>query len=62
MPFGLGQVGAGVISGWNAPNRVVVAHGGRPGQQYAITVLGVNGPISADPQNDIWLRSATLYF
>ncbi|HMD03260.1 MAG TPA: SMP-30/gluconolactonase/LRE family protein, partial [Candidatus Baltobacteraceae bacterium] len=62
MPVTLGQVGAGVIAGWNAPNRVVVAHNVVPGQEFTISVLGVNGPISIAPQNYIWVRSATLDF
>lgn len=62
MPAVLGQSGAGVISGWNAPNRVVVEHNVQPGQQFTITVLGINGPVSADPQNYIWVRSASLDF
>jgi gluconolactonase len=62
MPVTLGQVGAGAIAGWNAPNRVVVAHDAVPGRQYTISVLGINGPISVAPQNYIWVRSATLDF
>jgi gluconolactonase len=62
MPFVLGQSGAGVISGWNAPNRVLLAHNVQPGQQFTVTVLGINGPLSADPKNYIWVRSATLDF
>jgi gluconolactonase len=58
----LGQVGGGTIAGWNAPNRVVVAHDVRPGQQFTIAVLGINGPISQAPENYIWVRSATLDF
>lgn len=62
MPVTFGQVGGGAISGWNAPNRVVVARNVMPGQQFTITVLGVNGPISQAPKNYIWVRSATLDF
>jgi gluconolactonase len=62
MPVTLGQVGAGAIAGWNAPNRVVVAHNVTPGQQFTISVLGVNGPLSVAPENYIWVRSATLDF
>jgi gluconolactonase len=58
----LGQVGGGVIAGWNAPNRVVVAHDVRPGQTFTITVFGINGPVSLAPENYIWVRSATLDF
>ena len=59
----LGQSGAGPISGWNAPNRVVVARNVKPGQTFEISVLGgVNGPIALAPENYIWVRSATLDF
>jgi gluconolactonase len=58
----LGQSGAGVIAGWNAPNRVLVAHDVKPGQQFTIAVLGINGPVSVAPENYIWVRSATLDF
>jgi gluconolactonase len=62
IPLTLGQTGGGVISGWNAPNRVVIAHDVVPGQEFTIAVLGVNGPISVAPENYIWVRSATLDF
>jgi gluconolactonase len=62
MPVSFGQSGGSAIAGWNAPNRVVVQHDVRPGQQFTIAVLGINGPLSADPHNYIWVRSATLDF
>jgi gluconolactonase len=61
MPVVLGQVGAGAISGWNSPNRVVL-HNVRAGDKHTISILGVNGPIAAAPENYIWVRSATLDF
>jgi len=62
MATTLGQVGDGVISGWNAPNRVIVGQHVHPGQEFTIRILGVNGPISQAPKNYIWVRSATLDF
>jgi len=62
MQYTFGQTGGGVIAGWNAANRVVVTHDAKPGQQFTVAILGVNGPISAAPQNYIWVRSATLDF
>jgi gluconolactonase len=34
----------------------------RPGQQFTIAVLGINGPVAQAPENYIWVRSATLDF
>jgi gluconolactonase len=62
MPHALGQAGGPVVAGFNAPNRVVLGSGVRPGQQFHIAVFGINGPISASPTNYIWMRTATLDF
>jgi gluconolactonase len=62
LPTVLGQSGSGVVKGFNAPNRVVLTHDARPGEQFQIAVFGINGPISALPQNFIWVKSATLDF
>jgi gluconolactonase len=59
-PFVLGQSGGSVAAGWNAPNRVVLTRDGRPGEQFYIAVLGINGPISTHSDTYIWIRSATL--
>jgi gluconolactonase len=56
----LGDVGGPVVAGFNAPNRVVLSTDARPGQRFQIAVFGVNGPISAAPENYIWMRTATL--
>jgi gluconolactonase len=56
----LGQTGGSVVSGFNAPNRVVLTRDARPGQRFDIAVFGMNGPISAAPDNFIWVKSATL--
>jgi gluconolactonase len=62
LPLVLGQAGGAVAGGWNAPNRVVLGTGVRPGQEFQIAVFGANGPLSDPPGNFIWLRSATLDF
>jgi gluconolactonase len=62
LPAVLGQSGGGVIKGFNAPNRVILTHNATPGEQFQIAVFGINGPISALPQNFIWVKSATLDF
>lgn len=58
----LGQMGGSVISGWNAPNRLVIGRDVKPGQQIQIAVFGINGPISNPPTNFIWVREAKLDF
>jgi gluconolactonase len=57
-----GQAGGAFISGWNSPNRVVVARGVQPGHEISIAVFAMNGPISEPPGNFVWIRSATLDF
>lgn len=58
----LGHSGGPVVKGFNAPNRVIVSRNVKPGQQIELAVFGINGPISASPDNFIWIRSATLDF
>lgn len=58
----LGQEGGSVISGWNAPNRLVVGRNVKPGQKIQLAVFGINGPISNPPTNFIWMRYARLEF
>ena len=60
LPHALGDAGGPVVSGFNAPNRVVLTRDARPGDTFAIAVFGINGPISASPSNYIWMRTATL--
>jgi gluconolactonase len=62
LPLALGYQGGQVVSGFNAPNRVVLTRDARPGQRFHIAVFGINGPISASPGNYIWIRTATLDF
>lgn len=58
----LGQMGGSVISGWNAPNRLIIGHNLVPGQQIQLAIFGINGPLSNPPTNFIWLRYAKLEF
>jgi gluconolactonase len=58
----LGQMGGSVISGWNAPNRLVIGRDVQPGQQIQLAVFGINGPLSNPPTNFIWVREARLEF
>lgn len=58
----LGQIGGSVVSGWNAPNRLVIGRNVKPGQQIQLAVFGINGPISNPPTNFIWVREAKLEF
>jgi gluconolactonase len=58
----LGQMGGSVISGWNAPNRLVVGRNVKPGQKIQLAVFGANGPLSNPPTNFIWMRYARLSF
>lgn len=58
----LGQSGAAAVAGFNAANRVIVGRGVKPGQRIQLAIFGMNGPISASPDNFIWVKSATLDF
>ena len=62
LDLALGRSGGQVVSGFNAPNRVVLTRDARPGQRFQIAVFGMNGPISASPRNYIWMRTASLDF
>ena len=59
---GLGQSGGSVVSGWNAPNRLVIGRDVKPGQKIQLAVFGINGPLSNPPTNYIWMRFAKLDF
>jgi gluconolactonase len=62
LPLVLGQTGAHLVKGFNAPNRVILSRDVRPGQKFQLAIFGINGPISFSPPNFIWIRSATLDF
>ncbi|HYF33032.1 MAG TPA: SMP-30/gluconolactonase/LRE family protein [Chitinophagaceae bacterium] len=59
---GLGQTGNGLISGYNARNRVVLTDHAVPGKKFTIHVLGINGPVGKLPGNYIWVRNAVVDF
>jgi gluconolactonase len=60
LSAGLGAPAGAVVSGFNAPNRVLLTNDARPGQSFTIAVFAMNGPISKVPDNFLWIRSATL--
>lgn len=62
LPVVLGQRGGAVVTGFNAPNRLVIGRNVKPGQRIQLAVFGMNGPISKSPANFIWIKSATVDF
>jgi gluconolactonase len=62
LPRALRQMGGSVVSGWNAPNRLIIGRDVKPGQEIQLAVFGMNGPISNPPTNFIWMRYAKLEF
>jgi gluconolactonase len=60
LPVALGQPGGNVVRGFGAPNRVILGRDVRAGQKFQIAIFAMNGPISASPNNFIWVKSATL--
>jgi gluconolactonase len=62
LPRVLGEAGGHVVKGFGAPNRVVLGRDVRAGQRFSVAVFAMNGPISASPDNFIWVKSATLDF
>lgn len=59
---GFGQSGNGLISGYNARNRVTLSDHALPGEKFVIHVLGINGPVGKLPDNYIWIRNAVIDF
>ena len=62
LPRVLGQAGGSLVKGFNAPNRVVLTRGAKPGQQIQLAIFAANAPLSDPPPNFIWVRSASLDF
>ena len=62
LPAIYGQSGGPVIKGYKAPNRLIIARNAIPRQKIQLAVFGINGPISASPNNFIWIKSAVLDF
>ena len=58
----VGQGGGSVIRGFNTPNRLIIGENVQPGQHIQLAVFGINGPISAAPDNWIFMRMAHLKF
>ncbi len=59
LPRSAGQVGGNIVGGFNVPNRVVLKDP-KPGKVYQVAVFGINGPISAHPENYIFLGPTFL--
>ncbi len=55
-----GQTGAGVISGFNARNRLPLTTNAKPGEKFDIAVLVINGTVGNEPDNYVWIRNAVL--
>jgi len=51
---------SGYSGGWNAPNRTVLRTSASPGEKIPIAVFAGNGPLSAPPDNFVWIRSASI--
>jgi gluconolactonase len=58
----VGQGGGSVVRGFNTPNRLIIGKNVQPGQHIQLAVFGINGPISAAPDNWIFMRMAHLNF
>ncbi|MFO0954514.1 MAG: hypothetical protein U0835_25805 [Isosphaeraceae bacterium] len=59
LPRKVGDSGGPIVAGFNAPNRVELK-GAEPGKVYQLAIFGINGPISAEPGNRIFLRDTFL--
>ena len=59
LPRKPGDTGGPIVAGFNAPNRVELKDP-IPGKVYSIAIFGINGPISAEPGNRIFLGPTVL--
>lgn len=59
---GFGQNGNGLVSGYNARNRVILTDQAKAGDVFSIAILGINGPMGKIPDNYIWVRNAVVDF
>ncbi len=59
---GFGQIGNGLISGFNARNRITLTNNAKAGETFSIAILGINGALGKEPENYIWIRNANLDF
>src|SRR5262249_29349310 len=61
LPRKVGDSGGPVVAGFNKPNRLELKDA-KPGQVVQIAIFAVNGPISAEVPNRIFLRDTFLEF
>ncbi len=59
LPRKVGDSGGPVVAGFNKPNRVELTDA-KPGKVFQIAIFGINGPISAEPGNRIFLGKTVL--
>jgi gluconolactonase len=59
LPRKPGDSGGPIVAGFNVPNRVEL-NDPAPGKTYSIAIFGINGPISAEPGNWIFLGPTYL--
>jgi gluconolactonase len=62
LPRIVGKPSPNAIAGFNMPNRVVVSQAVTPGDTVRLAVFGINGPISLNPENPMFVRDARLEF
>ncbi len=55
-----GQTGAGVISGYNARNRLPLTNNAKAGEKFEIAILVINGTMGSEPDNYVWIRNVVL--
>lgn len=59
LPRKPGDTGGPIVAGFNTPNKVELKDP-KPGKTYQIAIFGINGPISAEPNNYIFLGETVL--
>jgi hypothetical protein len=62
MPRTAGRPSPFTIQGFNMPHRLVLSAAVAPGEEFAVAVFAINGPISAAPANFLWFREAKIEF
>jgi hypothetical protein len=60
LPRAIGRPSPATIQGFNMPQRLVLSDAVSPGDTFEIAVFGINGPISAAPENTVWFREARV--
>jgi hypothetical protein len=61
LPRREGDSGGPIVAGFNKPNRLELKDA-TPGRVFQIAIFAINGPISAEPGNRIFLRETFLDF